>query len=223
MYLVIIVITCYFRPLDGMPERGPIKLIDVTPKFVSTFPVQVFAYTCAQNVSVAYLKYHAVFVQRSPHQVFPIFNELKSNSQKRVNLVVGSSIGTAVMVYEIVAIFGYLTFGSTIGPNVIAMYPPRSLFVAVGQVAIVILVMLGYPLQLHPSRACFDKVYTEMRKMSSKVEPGEDAEDEEDDGHGSGHEIPALRHTIITTVLLVTTFSIAYFVSNLQIGGSISW
>jgi amino acid permease len=51
-YLVLIVITCYFWPLAGMPPPGEVKLVHFTPNFVSTFPVQVFAFTCAQNVSL---------------------------------------------------------------------------------------------------------------------------------------------------------------------------
>jgi len=46
----VIVITCYFRPLEGTPAPGEVRLVHITPNFVSTFPVQVFAYTCAQNV-----------------------------------------------------------------------------------------------------------------------------------------------------------------------------
>jgi len=49
-YLVLIVIRCYFWPLEDMPEPGEIHLIHFTPGFVSTFPIQVFAFTCAQNV-----------------------------------------------------------------------------------------------------------------------------------------------------------------------------
>lgn len=50
VYLVIIVVTCYFRPLEGAPPIGEVHLIHFTPSFVTTFPVQVFAFTCAQNV-----------------------------------------------------------------------------------------------------------------------------------------------------------------------------
>jgi amino acid permease len=46
----VIVITVYFNPLEGMPDRGEVHLIHFTPNFVSTFPVQVFAFTCSQNV-----------------------------------------------------------------------------------------------------------------------------------------------------------------------------
>lgn len=36
--------------MEGAPEPGEIRLIHFTPAFLSTFPVQVFAFTCAQNV-----------------------------------------------------------------------------------------------------------------------------------------------------------------------------
>jgi hypothetical protein len=45
-------------------------------------------------------------------QLFPIFNELKSNSQKRMNITIGTSIGSTTLTYEVIAVFGYLTFGS---------------------------------------------------------------------------------------------------------------
>ena len=51
VYLVVIVITCYFWPLDQMPAKGEVRYIHFTPNFVTTFPVQVFAFTCAQNAS----------------------------------------------------------------------------------------------------------------------------------------------------------------------------
>jgi len=49
-YLVLIVIVCRLHPLKGMIPPGEIHLIKFTPSFVSTFPIQVFAFTCAQNV-----------------------------------------------------------------------------------------------------------------------------------------------------------------------------
>jgi len=47
-------------------------------------------------------------------QLFPIFNELKTNSQERMNVVIGTAIGSATLTYEIIAVFGYLTFGSRV-------------------------------------------------------------------------------------------------------------
>lgn len=50
-YLVVIVITAYFWPLEGATPAGEVWIIHFTPNFVSSFPVQVFAFTCSQNVS----------------------------------------------------------------------------------------------------------------------------------------------------------------------------
>jgi len=47
----VIVITAYFWPIEGATAPGDISLIHFTPNFISTFPVQVFAFTCAQNAS----------------------------------------------------------------------------------------------------------------------------------------------------------------------------
>jgi amino acid permease len=37
-----------------MAAPGEIWLIHFTPDFVSTFPIQVFAFTCAQNVRFSF-------------------------------------------------------------------------------------------------------------------------------------------------------------------------
>lgn len=47
-------------------------------------------------------------------QLFPIYNELASNTQQRMNLIIASSIGGAALTYEVIAVFGYLTFGSKV-------------------------------------------------------------------------------------------------------------
>jgi len=193
-YLLLIVIKCYFWPLNNMPPAGEIHLIHFTSNFVSTFPVQVFAFTCAQNL-------------------FPIFNEVKSNTQRRMNIVIGTAIGSATLTYEVIAVFGYLTFGTNVGANIIAMYPPTSLFVAIGQVAIVIFVLFSYPLQVHPCRNCLDKVF----HAGQIAKPPADGEEDVDvDDHGAG-EMSNTKHTILTLSIIVSTFTIAYLVDDLKI------
>ncbi|TFY79175.1 hypothetical protein EWM64_g4838 [Hericium alpestre] len=196
-YLIVIVVVCYFRPLKGSVPPGEIHLIKFTPNFVSTFPIQVFAFTCAQNL-------------------FPIFNEVKTNSQQRMNIIIGTSIGSATLTYEIIAVFGYLTFGSHVGANIIASYPSTSLFIAVGQLAIAILVLFSYPLQVHPCRNCLDKVF---HFSSAKPPVGviPDGLDEEvvDDEHAVV-EMSPLKHTLLTAAIIASGFMIAYFVDDLQ-------
>ena len=50
-YLLLIVVRCYFKPLEGTVPRGDVHLVHFTPGFITTWPVQVFAFTCGQNVS----------------------------------------------------------------------------------------------------------------------------------------------------------------------------
>lgn len=52
-YLVTIVVVCYISPPMGSSPPGEIHLIHFTPSFISTFPIQVFAYTCGQNVHLS--------------------------------------------------------------------------------------------------------------------------------------------------------------------------
>ncbi|KAK7024960.1 aa-trans domain-containing protein [Favolaschia claudopus] len=202
-YLLVIVITVYFNPLEGMPERGEVRLIHFTPNFVSTFPVQVFAFTCSQNL-------------------FPIYNELRDNSQRQMNLVIGTAIGSATLTYEIIAVFGYLTFGATVGANIIAMYPSTSLFIAIGQLAIVTLVLLGYPLQVHPCRNCLDKIFHAgevVKQIEAAVADGEGDEDEgtEMDEDHAAAEMSPLKHTLLTAAIVIASFSLAFFVNDLKL------
>jgi hypothetical protein len=62
-------------------------LISRGPCDASHHSVQVFAFTCGQNL-------------------FPCFNELRNNTQRRMNTVIGSSIGGATVIYEILALAG---------------------------------------------------------------------------------------------------------------------
>ncbi|KAM6497076.1 vacuolar amino acid transporter 5 [Amanita muscaria] len=197
-YLVLIVVRCYFWPLEDMPSRGEVHLIHFTPDFVSTFPVQVFAFTCSQNL-------------------FPLYNEVTNNTQTRMNTIIGGSIGGAVIIYEIIAIFGYLTFGSKVAANIIAMYPSTSLFIAVGQLAIVSLVLLSYPLQVHPCRNCLDKVFHFSHTLKSVSVDEHESEDEGmlDEDHAST-DMSTLKHTVLTTAILTLGFSVAFIVDDLK-------
>jgi Transmembrane amino acid transporter protein len=91
------------------------------------------------------------------------------------------------------------------------MYPSTSLFIAIGQLAIAILVLFSYPLQVHPCRNCLDKVF-HFGSANDKLE-----DDTVEDEHAPG-EMSPLKHTLLTTAVVFGGFSIAYFVDNLEMG-----
>jgi len=53
--------------------------------------------------------------------MFSILNEIKDNSPGSIVGVIGASIGSAASVYILVAITGYLTFGSNVEGNIVSM------------------------------------------------------------------------------------------------------
>lgn len=103
------------------------------------------------------------------------------------------------------------------------MYPSTSLFIAVGQLAIVILVLFSYPLQVHPCRNCLDKVfYPSHLAAYAKTPEEEELEEEEEiefEGNEHGHgEMSTFKHIVLTSAIIASGFSIAYFVDDLQLG-----
>lgn len=140
-----------------------------------------------------------------------------------MNTIISSSIGFAIMAYEIIAIFGYLTFGSKVGSNIIAMYPSSSLFIALGQFAIVVTVLFSYPLQVHPCRNCLDKVFSQTAvspKTVSREESEEENNEEEADEFHTPSDISTLKHTLLTSFIIGAGFIIAFVVDDLQMSKS---
>jgi hypothetical protein len=103
------------------------------------------------------------------------------------------------------------------------MYPSTSLFIAVGQLAIVFLVLFSYPLQVHPCRNCLDKVFHGGHvQQPLKTTNGTDEEEEEiDDEYHAPADMTPFKHTVITSGIIASGFAIAYFVDSLQIGKSL--
>ena len=111
---------------------------------VSRLPIFVFAFTCH-------------------HNIFPIVNELELLSQRRLNIVICCSIGCALVVYSIVALEGYKTFGSLVRGDVLLNYP-ENIPVTVLRICIAFMLTLHYPLQLDPARRCISSLVKVLLK-----------------------------------------------------------
>jgi amino acid permease len=231
-YMVVVVVGWYF--IKGPdPNRGAVEWARFGTNTLAAFPVQVFAFTCAQNL-------------------FPIYNELKDRTQAKMNVIIASSIFSAAGVYEVLGIVGYLTFGSKVGSNVIAMYPAESLVVAIGRLGIVFLVGLSYPLQALPCRSCIylltsgiikgkkhKPVVAALPEVPEETEEGGSAESSEGDdesfdsanendrlvpkvgdgAHGpSTAEMPRKKFIGFTIGILTSGYAIAYLVDELDVG-----
>ena len=101
------------------------------------------------------------------------------------------------------------------------MYPATSIFIAVGQLAIAILVLFSYPLQVHPCRNCLDKVFHFGQSLDAAkpIVHGEEEEDDDDNDDDHGHsEMSGVKHFWLTMAIVASGFMIAFMVDDLQIG-----
>lgn len=86
------------------------------------------------------------------------------------------------------------------------MYP-HSLLVSICQLGLVVLVLFSYPLQLFPARASLDKV----------LFPPKDEGELSLDSNQPTPDIPLGRFVLESAFILCTTFTIAMFVSSLEV------
>jgi amino acid permease len=151
--------------------------------------------------------------------MFSILNEIKDNSHFQTTSVVFASIGGAASIYILVAITGYLSFGNSIGGNIVSMYPP-SVSSTIGRAAIVVLVMFSYPLQVHPCRASIDAVL--KWRWTSKSAFGTDPSSPNRHPllpritRGPPEPMSDVRFAAITTVIIIMTFTTSMTVSSLE-------
>lgn len=132
MYANDIADPCASTTMDSC--RGEIAPFTDFPSTMSKVPIFVFAFTCQQNI-------------------FPIVNEMELLSQRRLDIVISIAIGTALVLFYIVAVEGYITFGSFVRGDILLNYPENTQ-VTFLRICVAIMLSLHYPLQLDPSRRC---------------------------------------------------------------------
>lgn len=158
--------------------------------------------------------------------MFSILNEIKDNRHIRTTGVVTFSIGGAASIYVLVAITGYLSFGDNVVGNIVSQYTPN-IASTVGRAAIVVLVMFSYPLQVHPCRASVDAVskwrpasgraqeFTPVRGSPSRSALlGQSAS--KVSSRPKADEMSELRFAIITTCIIILSYTVAMTVSSLD-------
>jgi amino acid permease len=78
-------------------------------------------------------------------------------SQRRLNVVICCSISFALVIYTIVALEGYQTYGSLVRGDILLNYP-ENMPVTVLRICIAFMLTLHYPLQLDPGRRCISSL-----------------------------------------------------------------
>ncbi|KAL1935582.1 hypothetical protein VTP01DRAFT_4722 [Rhizomucor pusillus] len=196
VYLTAIVVYHFLSPTFQHAPADEIEWFHVTSGIFGQLPVFIFAFTCHQNI-------------------FSVYNELKKNDRRSMVAVITSSIGFSVIVYETIAILGYLTFGKNAKGNIVLEYP-SSLFVEGGRLAIVLLVIFSYPLQLHPCRNCLDKVLAIGLWTAAKISSEQQQTNNARRGK-TPKEASLKKHALMSAGILLGTYIVSMTISQLDL------
>jgi amino acid permease len=146
--------------------------------------------------------------------MFSILNEIADNSHFRTSTVILGAIGGGCSLYILTGITGYLSYGDNIRGNIVSMYPTAAAS-TIGRLAIVILVMFSYPLQIHPCRASIDAClrWRPRRRTSPDGSPSRNALIA---NTPKPSEMTDLKFAVVTTFLIILSFITAMTVSSLE-------
>jgi amino acid permease len=151
--------------------------------------------------------------------MFSVLNEIGDNSHYRTTAVIFTSIGGACSLYILTGITGYLSYGDNIRGNIVSMYPTAAAS-TIGRLAIVILVMFSYPLQIHPCRASLDACtkWRPRRRNQNENSPSRNTliHNTQKPVVPKATEMSDYRFAIVTTILIILTFITAMTVSSLE-------
>jgi len=169
----------------------------------------------------------------------PHLQRIASNTQNRMNIVIGSSHRSATLTYEVIAVFVF-TFGSKVCsfrspfPNPFLLFNIRSAqyhrdvpfnftLYRIGQLAIVILVLCLVPAQSTSLRNCLDKVF-HAGEAHFEIKPfGDDEEDEDPvDEDTRMQKMTPLKHSVLTGASLRLDSLLRSSLIDLQMGEYIS-
>jgi len=123
-----------YRFAHGCDDCASRHLAQFDMNAAKTLTIFIFGYTCHQNI-------------------FAVVNELRDPTQARVDAASAAAVGTACVVYVLVAWCGYYSFGAGVAGDVLENYP-KTTVVTVARGFVALLVLPSYPLQLFPSRQC---------------------------------------------------------------------
>ncbi|KAH3686562.1 hypothetical protein WICPIJ_002460 [Wickerhamomyces pijperi] len=154
VYLVVLVVS--HTLLDDLSlTQGNIKYFTTgsLSEILASFPIVIFAFTAAQNIST-------------------VINEIENKND--LNLVILAANGIAGGFFVLVGVMGYLQFGDNVQGNIILAYDPTLLSTKIGQFALLLMVVLSYPLMFHPARISLNNmifwIETELIQSAGKPE-----------------------------------------------------
>eukprot|EP01134_Creolimax_fragrantissima_P005227 CFRG5227T1 len=141
--------------------------------------------------------------------IFNIYNSMEVQSAKRMNMSSAFSISLVTILYIIIAICGYLTYGSNVAPNILDSYPITTV-ASIARIGTAFVVTVSYPLLMHAARDSMLHIIGTLFGYAGDKQMGIELADHET-------QIGNIAFYAVATVLNVGAFIFSYFQININV------
>jgi len=153
-------------------------------------PVFIFGFTCQQNICT-------------------ICNEVSNLSDGRLNGIIVSSYIFSGAAFAVVALLGYLTYGSGVAQDVLKGGYPSNALVSATRLIFALLVTFSYPLQMHPSRCSCLALWRLASSSGLSLSQSEWSDEQQ--------RVEERRYLAVTVLLILGSLAVALPVKDLGI------
>ncbi|RLN74829.1 hypothetical protein BBO99_00008719, partial [Phytophthora kernoviae] len=137
---------------DGGVIASGVQAVRLDPGSVYTVTLLISAFACHNTA-------------------LPVYEELKDRSLAKMNRAVVGAVGVAFVLYEIIALCGYLQFGADTKDNILLNFSPEyvqkhqsiALPLLAGQLCMALALLLTTPIAMWPFRSCVLSVYLRVK------------------------------------------------------------
>jgi amino acid permease len=131
---------------------GPILAYNGFNGAMNAMPTLALAYTCQMSTPT-------------------LWNEMERPTRARMSIVYASALGTGMVLYLLVGVFGYVTFGDRVQPNILSSYPMTPAL-SLARIGLSFVVLFSFPIQamaLRSSVAAISEVLIECFSGAGEV------------------------------------------------------
>jgi amino acid permease len=130
---------------------------------------------------------------------FPVVSEIRKATVQNLDRVFASSLAAASVIYFLVAVCGYLTYGEMVRSNILLNYPAKGAM-TIARLMVSFVVTFSYPLQANPHRR---SVMTILRSLL------------DEEGEEPSLRVTRMRYMTVTVCYLAATLLVGQTVSDL--------
>eukprot|EP01029_Cantina_marsupialis_P006109 TRINITY_DN1664_c0_g1_i1.p1 TRINITY_DN1664_c0_g1~~TRINITY_DN1664_c0_g1_i1.p1 ORF type:complete len:509 (-),score=168.41 TRINITY_DN1664_c0_g1_i1:978-2504(-) len=93
------------------------------------------------------------------NNIIKIFEELKTRTMARMNIIIRCGVGIVGFLYCIAGGFGFLAFGEEIEDNILDNFDNSNVFYAIAQLGIVFIVIVSFPMWVFALRNSYNSLF----------------------------------------------------------------